>query len=60
MNDLGVAPKNQPQADSRANLFYLLQTLSREKPAAEREGLSESHIMHQQTETHNSQSGPEL
>jgi len=60
MNDLGVAPKNQTQIDCRANLFFLLQTLSREMHAAGREALSKSPILNPQIETHISQNGPVL
>jgi hypothetical protein len=60
MNDSGVAPKNQPQIDSRANLFFLLQTLSREMHSKGHEALSESSLLNHQIEARISQNGSVL
>jgi hypothetical protein len=57
MNDPGIAPNNQAQIDSRANLFFLLQTLLREAHATEPKALLESSITHEQRETRSSRNG---
>jgi hypothetical protein len=56
MSDPGIAPKNQRQIDSLANLFFLLQTLSSVTHATEPEELAES-SHHEQIETYISQNG---
>lgn len=57
MSDHSDAITNQPQIDSRANLFYLLQTLANDMHVAECKVLLKSSVLNEQIETDISRNG---
>ena len=59
MSDRSNEKTNQPQTDSRANLFYLLQTLAETAQARANEGKScvESSVTYEQIEMYVRQNG---
>ena len=57
MSDHSNVPTNQAQIDSRANLFYLLQTLAGEMRAAEQKVLLDSSVTNHHIEAYVSRNG---
>jgi hypothetical protein len=55
MTDPLNEPRNQPQVDTRANLFYFLQSISGHADDKGREPWSETPISNEQFETHQQQ-----
>jgi hypothetical protein len=57
MNDPGNLPVNQAQIDSRKNLFYLLQTLSKQAGPEGSKSREESPSTNEQIETYTDRNG---
>jgi hypothetical protein len=57
MNDPGNLPMNQAQVDSRENLFYFLQTLSKQSWPEGGKSREESPITNEQIDTYVGRNG---
>jgi len=57
MSDRSNGTTNQPQTDSRANLFYLLQTLSKQAALDGNKSREESPITNEQLESYIGRNG---